>query len=156
MVANCNIIKSPYFCFQNCNKCWIVFPKLTLIGMSCFLISVCSGGISTLHASHVCPSQFSMPLPWPHPQLLMFPLFPIFRCHSHPILLFIHPFKNQTWTWSRTRLLDCQIGSVIYQRKSIFQLLLKLQLKCKCISFMIQKEFSILLWITSFLLLLLG
>ena len=96
LVANYNVINSPHFCFQNCNKCWIVFPKLTLIGMSCFLISVCSGGISTLHASHVCPSQFSMPLPWPHPQLLMFPLFPIFHCQSHPILLFICPFKNQT------------------------------------------------------------
>ena len=120
------------------------------------LISVCSGGINTLHASPVCPSQFSMPLPWPHPQLLMFPLSPIFHCHSHPILLFIRPFKNQTWTCSQKRWLDCQIGSVIYQKKSIFQLLLKLQLKCKCISFMIQKEFSILLLITSFLLLLSG
>ena len=45
----------------------------------------------------------------------------VFHCQSHPIPLFICPFKNQLWTWSQKRLLDCQIGSMIYQKKSIFQ-----------------------------------
>ena len=45
----------------------------------------------------------------------------VFHCQSHPILLFICPFKNQLWTWSQKRLLDCQIGSMIYQKKFIFQ-----------------------------------
>ena len=85
-------------------------------------------------------SQFLMPLPWLHPQLLMFPLFPIFHCQSHPILLFIHPFKNWTWTWSQKRLLNCQIGSMIYQKKSIFQYILNPLLKCKYISLMIKKK----------------
>ena len=112
------------------------------------LISVCSKGINTHHASSAYPSQFQMPLLWLHTQLLMFPLFPIFHCQSHPILLFIHPFKNQTRIWSQKRLLDYQIGSMIYQKKSIFQKAINPLLKCKYISVMIKKKNPIFLWIT--------
>ena len=91
-------------------------------------------------ASLAYPSQFSMPLPWLLPQLLMFPLSPIFHCQSHQILLFICPFQMQTQMWSQKRLLNCQIGSMIYQKKSIFQYILNPLLKCKYISLMIKKK----------------
>ena len=91
-------------------------------------------------ASLAYPSQFSMPLPWLLPQLLMFPLSPIFHCQSHQILLFICPFQMQTQIWSQKRLLNCQIRSMIYQKKSIFQYILNPLLKCKYISLMIKKK----------------
>ena len=113
-------------------------------------------------ASLAYPSQFSMPLPWLLPQLLMFPLSPIFHCQSHQILLFICPFQMQTQIWSQKRLLNCQIGSMIYQKKSIFQYVLNQQLKCKYISLMIKKIYiyiyiyKIHLWITSFFVVVIG
>ena len=56
LVANCNVKIPPDFCFQNCNKCWIVFPKLTIIRVSCVLFSVCAlGGINTLHGQPCLP-----------------------------------------------------------------------------------------------------
>ena len=116
-----------------------------------FIFSLCSWG-------HKYPSWLALPTHLNSQclyygfilMLLMFPLFHIFYFQSHPILLFIHPFKNQTRMWSQKRLLDCQIRSIIYQKKSIFQKVINIPLKCKCIYFMIKKDFPILLWITNF------
>ena len=54
---------------------------------------------------------------------------------------YLYPSKIKlTWTWCQKRRLDCQIRSMIYQKKSILQWFINPLLKCKYIT-------TFLLWL---------
>ena len=55
LVADCTTINCPYFCFQNCNQCSNMFPNLTLVGVSRFILSICPRGINTIHSQPSLP-----------------------------------------------------------------------------------------------------
>ena len=128
LVANCNTINCPDFCFQNCNQCSNMFPNLTLVGVSRFHIQCMSLGhkydswLALLsHLNSQCPCYVFIPS-CPCPLYGSIP----YSLANPPIYLPLQKSnvsdydlkkkkKNEEQKW-----LDYQIRSVIYQKKFIF------------------------------------